>query len=251
LEIADIFKKKPKQLSSGDQQRVALARAMVRQPKVYLMDEPLSNLDAKLRESMRGVLRRLQIENRTTTVYVTHDQIEAMAMADQIAIMNKGKLQQVGSPDEVYSNPANLFVANFIGTPSMNFIPCALDKSTNEFVIDTGAEKYRLSIPEIFLKGTNFLSDGAPLTIGVRPEDVLMSLDHQSNQIQLELRLIEALGNETLFDLEKGPVHIRSRKEPSVYFDLGASIWTSFNTKRMSLFTAETGMAIAREGKND
>jgi multiple sugar transport system ATP-binding protein len=251
LDIKDIFKKKPKQLSSGDQQRVALARAMVRQPKVYLMDEPLSNLDAKLREGMRGVLRRLQIENRTTTVYVTHDQIEAMAMADQIAIMNKGKLQQIGSPDEVYTYPANLFVANFIGTPSMNFIPCVIDQTSHEFVINTGTEKYRLSIPDVFSKGVSPLKDGSELTIGVRPEDVLMSLEHQTNQIQLDLRLVEALGNETLFDLQKGPIHIRSRKDPSVQFELGASIWTSFNTKRMSLFTAETGMAIAQEGKND
>jgi multiple sugar transport system ATP-binding protein len=251
LEIKDIFKKKPKQLSSGDQQRVALARAMVRQPKVYLMDEPLSNLDAKLRESMRGVLRRLQIENKTTTVYVTHDQVEAMAMADHIAIMNKGKLQQIGSPDEVYTYPANLFVANFIGTPSMNFISCVLDQSSHEFVIDTGAEKYRLSIPAVFRKGTAELADGSEMIIGVRPEDVLMSLEHETNQIQLNLRLIEALGNETLFDLENGPVHIRSRKEPSVRFELGANIWTSFNTKRMTLFTADTGMAIAQEGKND
>jgi multiple sugar transport system ATP-binding protein len=174
-----------------------------------------------------------------------------MAMADHIAIMNKGKLQQVGSPDEVYSHPANLFVANFIGTPSMNFIPCTLDLTSHEFVINTGEENYRIAIPEIFKNGTSSLKDGSQLIIGVRPEDVQMSLEHQSNQIQLELRLVEALGNETLFDLEKGPVHIRSRKEPSVHFELGASIWTSFNTKRMSLFTADTGLAIAQEGKND
>ncbi len=111
-------------MSAGDQQRVALARAMVRQPKVYLMDEPLSNLDAQLRVDMRAELRRLQIDNQITTIYVTHDQTEAMAMADRIAIMNLGVLQQVGTPDEVYTYPANLFVANFIGSPSMNFITC-------------------------------------------------------------------------------------------------------------------------------
>ena len=125
LELTHLLHRKPKQLSGGQRQRVALGRAMARRPDIFLMDEPLSNLDAKLRATMRGELRRFHLDLGTTTVYVTHDQLEAMTMSDLVVVMNEGIVQQIGTPEEVYGKPANLFVAGFIGTPPMNLVPAA------------------------------------------------------------------------------------------------------------------------------
>ena len=191
LHLKEIFKRKPKKLSAGDQQRVALARAMVRQPKVYLMDEPLSNLDAQLRVEMRVELRRIQLENKTTTVYVTHDQVEAMAMADRIAIMNKGNLLQVGTPDEVYAYPANLFVANFIGSPSMNFIRCTYEAATHDLIIGTNGEQMKYHLPEHISQRTDQLPDGTKLILGVRPEDVSIHTEAVDGALELRMALLE------------------------------------------------------------
>jgi multiple sugar transport system ATP-binding protein len=246
LKITNIFKRKPRYLSSGDQQRIALARAMVRRPKVFLMDEPLSNLDAKLREDMRIELRHLQFQNQVTTIYVTHDQVEAMALADRIAIMNKGILLQVGPPEEVYQFPATLFVANFIGSPSMNFIPCTLDKSGYCAVIGFGNDKYVYPLPKAIHSKLAGISNGASLLIGVRPENVLLATNGtKSNPMQLNLKLTENLGSENIHHLERGGIHLTARTESDVLFEEGSFVNVSFEEDGTRLYDPQTENAIA------
>jgi multiple sugar transport system ATP-binding protein len=246
LKITDIFKRKPRNLSSGDQQRIALARAMVRHPKMFLMDEPLSNLDAKLREDMRIELRHIQFENKVTTIYVTHDQVEAMALADRIAIMNKGHLLQVGSPAEIYEHPATLFVANFIGSPSMNFIPCAFDKNAASVVIDFGDGKYAYPLPGTLQSKTSGLSNGAALLIGIRPENVVVATDgSKSGTMQLNLKLTENLGSENVHHLERGDIHLVARTDSDILFKDGSSVYVSFHEDGVRLFDPQTEKAIA------
>jgi multiple sugar transport system ATP-binding protein len=246
LKITDIFKNKPRHLSSGDQQRVALARAMVRSPKVFLMDEPLSNLDAKLREDMRVELRHLQVVNKVTTIYVTHDQVEAMALADRIAIMNKGFLLQVGPPEDVYQYPATLFVANFIGSPSMNFIPAKFDKPSNSLVIDFGEEKYPYALPQAMQVKTASIADGAALVVGVRPENVLVeTAEGENGAMNLNLRLTEHLGSEKIHHLERGGIHIAAQTVPDVVLDEGIPVHVSFEPDGIRLYDPQTEKALA------
>ena len=244
LKIEDIFKRKPKKLSAGDQQRVALARAMVRQPKVYLMDEPLSNLDAQVRVDMRAELRRLQIINRITTIYVTHDQVEAMAMADRIAIMEKGVLQQVGTPDEVYVSPANLFVANFIGSPSMNFIPCTFDSATHGVNIQTHTDNILYHLPDDIKQSVSRLQDGADLILGIRPEDVYIHTEPVKDGFESQLVLMEALGSENIHHLEHGDLLFVARTSPADIYPEGHAVWVTFETAGIRLFDRKTETAI-------
>ncbi|KZN23774.1 sugar ABC transporter ATP-binding protein [Haladaptatus sp. R4] len=188
LGMPDLLDRKPGELSGGQQQRVALGRAIVRDPEVFLMDEPLSNLDAKLRSQMRTELQRLQEDLGVTTVYVTHDQTEAMTMGDRIAILNDGKLQQVATPIEAYHQPANLFVAGFIGEPSMNFFEMDLDGSKlvgEQFEYALSAET------------ANELGDSTRVTLGVRPEDVeLVSNGSDEHDFETVVDVVEPMGNE-------------------------------------------------------
>ena len=244
LHIQDIFKRKPSKLSAGDQQRVALARAMVRQPKVYLMDEPLSNLDAQMRVDMRAELRRLQIDNGITTVYVTHDQTEAMAMADRIAIMNLGVLQQVGTPDEVYTHPANLFVANFIGSPSMNFINCVYEASSRSVRIPVNGEDLLYRLPEDIKQSLVDLIDGKELVLGVRPEDVNIFTEPIQEGIEFKYILLEALGSENIHHLGHSELFLISRTSPADIYQDGQTLWVSFEHNGIRIFDRETGEAI-------
>jgi multiple sugar transport system ATP-binding protein len=245
LHLEEIFKSKPKKLSAGDQQRVALARAMVRQPKVYLMDEPLSSLDAKLRVDMRVELRRLQIENGVTTIYVTHDQIEAMAMADRIAIMNKGFLLQVGTPDEVYAYPANLFVANFIGSPSMNFIRCTYKADTQSLMIRVNGDSVEYRLPKTGLKqNIAQLNEGAELVLGVRPEDVTISTEPVDSGLECQMILTEALGSENIHHLQHHALLLKSRTGLSDVFAEGQTVWVTFVPEGVRFFDHKTEQAI-------
>jgi multiple sugar transport system ATP-binding protein len=244
LHLEEIYKLKPNKLSAGDQQRVALARAMVRQPKVYLMDEPLSNLDAKLRVDMRVELRRLQIENGITTVYVTHDQVEAMAMADRIAIMNKGHLLQVDTPDEVYANPVNLFVANFIGSPSMNFIHCKYQASSRSVLIGNNGDQYEYRLPAELKQNLNSVKDGTELILGVRPEDVLISREPSENAMALTLVLTEALGSENIHHLQHHNLQLKSRTGQSITFPEDETLWICFDPEGVRFFDQKTEQAI-------
>src|ERR687891_463976 len=173
LEISHLIDRKPKELSGGQMQRVALGRALVREPKVFLMDEPLSNLDAKLRMYMRTEIKKLQKKIGITTLYITHDQIEAMSMADKVAIMNRGLLQQVGRPQEVYNQPANTFVAGFIGSPSMNFLECRLIGDSSTIHLESESVSFKLPPPYSTTKTPpNPLPKN--VTIGMRPKDVVL-----------------------------------------------------------------------------
>ncbi|GGL56461.1 ABC transporter ATP-binding protein [Halocalculus aciditolerans] len=188
LGIGNLIDRKPGELSGGQQQRVALGRAIVREPAVFLMDEPLSNLDAKLRSSMRTELQRLQEDLDTTTVYVTHDQTEAMTMGDRIAILNDGELQQVATPLEAYHRPANRFVAGFIGDPSMNFFDATLDGDT----LDAGDFEYTLSEDTLA-----DLGGATDITMGVRPEDIeLVDAADGHHDFPVTVDVVEPMGNE-------------------------------------------------------
>lgn len=202
LGIGDYLQRKPRELSGGQRQRVALGRAIVRAPQVFLMDEPLSNLDAKLRVQMRADLARLHQQVPATTVYVTHDQVEAMTMGDRIAVLNSGVIQQLGTPQELYETPANLFVAGFIGSPSMDFFDTRLKRETNgdiALLVGNGGSERVLSLsgeagPRIAAHAT---ADGCPLIAGIRPEDIHLATASSSGAaLEGTVEVVEHLGNE-------------------------------------------------------
>ena len=238
LHISDILNRRPIRLSGGAQQRVALGRAMVRRPQVFLLDEPLSNLDASLRAEMRVELKHLQAELQTTMVYVTHDQTEALSMAHRIAIMNLGLLQQVGTPLEVYNQPANLFVAGFIGTPPMNLIICRLEDET--LVDDSGA--FRLTGPRIATLAGQ-LTDGRALVFGVRSEDVALTPVDAAHLPGI-ISVREMLGDEIIYEVELGPYIIWVKTEPTFLLNPGETVGLTFDLARIHLFDAETEAAL-------
>jgi len=211
LQIGHLLDRRPKQLSGGEAQRVALGRAIIRQPRVFLMDEPLSNLDAKLRLYMRVELKKLQKDLDITTIYVTHDQAEAMTMANRIAVMDSAVLQQLGSPDEIYNHPRNAFVAGFIGSPAMNFLDCTLVKEDKRPLRFMG-EGFSLTIPEWMIEVIEKEATTSEFTLGIRPEDMFV----QSEQIKGEsipavIFEIEPLGFETVVDLTVGGKLLKMR----------------------------------------
>jgi multiple sugar transport system ATP-binding protein len=230
LRITNLLDRKPRQLSGGEQQRVALGRAIVREPRVFLMDEPLSNLDAKLRVHTRAELKALQQQLGTTTVFVTHDQAEAMTLADRIAVMNEGALQQVGTPDEVYDRPSNLFVAQFMGSPPMNTL--SVTRVDAELVSEGG---WRFPLP---LPGTSALPDG-PLTLGVRPEDVAISLTPLDGAFAATVFVSEPLGNEVIVNVQVADTIVKVRAEPSVRPRRGEIVHLTADPGRLHLFGAD------------
>ncbi|HEC92764.1 MAG TPA: sn-glycerol-3-phosphate ABC transporter ATP-binding protein UgpC, partial [Candidatus Atribacteria bacterium] len=197
LGIENLLKRRPKELSGGQRQRVAVGRAIVRKPKVFLFDEPLSNLDAKLRVAMRAEISKLHRRLEATIIYVTHDQVEAMTMASRIFIMNDGRLQQSGTPLEVYKKPANKFVAGFIGSPAMNFIDSKITKENGDYFID--AESFKVKLPQPFYSKVSAY-EGKEVIFGVRPEDIhdkkFFSEATSSNTIRVKVDVIEPLGAE-------------------------------------------------------
>jgi multiple sugar transport system ATP-binding protein len=207
LGISNFLNRKPRQLSGGQRQRVALGRAMVRRPKVFLMDEPLANLDAKLRVQMRTELKKLQLDLGVTTIYVTHDQVEAMTMADRIMVQKDGVLEQVGTPDELYNHPSNLFVAGFIGSPEMNFIECTLVEEKGEPYLD--AKEFRIPLPAKMLSELKSYI-GNEIIMGIRPEDLhereSVKGNAQENVVRMNIDLIEPIGPYLLLHLKAGQI---------------------------------------------
>lgn len=235
LEIDHLLDRKPAQLSGGQRQRVALGRAMVRKPDIFLMDEPLSNLDAKLRVTMRGELRRFHLDLNATTIYVTHDQLEAMTMSDYIAVMHQGVVQQFATPDEVYGRPANLFVAGFIGSPPMNFLQGTVEGGGFE----VAGVRLSLSI------ATAAKAAARKAVLGVRPQDLGYTPSAGPNTLSGTVSLVELLGSEKLVEVEladKKRICVQVRSDRPV--DIGDPINVLFDPQRVHVFDASTGDAI-------
>jgi multiple sugar transport system ATP-binding protein len=246
LQIETLLDRLPKQLSGGQKQRVALGRAMARDPQVFLMDEPLSNLDAKLRTETRTQIVNLQRKLGTTTIYVTHDQTEAMTMGDRIAVMNAGQIQQIARPLELYNQPANRFVAEFIGSPPMNFLPVQVKASAT-----LQHPQFRLTLPGIWEMDLKHYVD-RPVLLGIRPEHFHVSVPAPKN-IPIRVQHVEALGSETyvtasLTEAEENPdvsPLIQVRVEPDRSVSAGETLWLSVPPEKIHLFDAETEEAIA------
>ena len=232
LQITPLLGRRPRQLSGGQQQRVALGRAIVREPEVFLLDEPLSNLDATLRAHMRAELIQLHRRLGKTMIYVTHDQVEAMTMSTRIAVMHGGRLQQVGTPDEVYNRPVNRIVAAFVGTPAMNFLEGRLTLSPAPAFTSAG-----LTIP---IEAPGVLEDGLKVTAGMRPEDVLIGEGEASGRVVV----VEPLGHETLVVLAIGEGSVTARCPPAVAVRAGDVVPLRMARGRLHLFHGETGARL-------
>jgi len=229
LEIESLLDRKPRQLSGGERQRVALARAIVREPRAYLMDEPLSNLDARLRVQMRGELKRLQHQLGTTTIYVTHDQAEAMTLASRVAVMKRGKLQQFDTPLNIYNHPANRFVAEFVGSPSMNFIDGRIDGGV--FM----SELIRIPVTK---ENTN------QITIGIRPEHIRVLNEPQNGAIAATVYVTELMGNETFVFLTVGNNRLIARAPAEFRADVESPVWLRIVADKAHFFDTRTGLSI-------
>lgn len=250
LQIQPLLHRLPKQLSGGQKQRVALGRAIARNPEVFLMDEPLSNLDAKLRAETRAQIVKLQRQLGTTTIYVTHDQTEAMTMGDRIAVMNQGQIQQVAHPLELYNRPANRFVAEFIGSPPMNFLPVQFHAP----LLITHPQ-FRFTLPEAWA-ATLQKYDGQSLILGIRPEHLSLSVAATKN-LSVQVELVEALGNDTYLSVRllehstqssstttANATVLQVRIPPERVVSVGEQVWLSLFTDKIHFFDAETGIAI-------
>ncbi|HKE59566.1 MAG TPA: ABC transporter ATP-binding protein [Pyrinomonadaceae bacterium] len=239
LEIEPLLKRKPRELSGGERQRVALARAIVREPRAYLMDEPLSNLDARLRVQMRGELKRLQHQLSTTTIYVTHDQAEAMTLAHRVAVMSKGKLQQFDTPLNIYNYPANRFVAEFVGSPSMNFIDGKVDIESRAFL--TGDLSLHLSEAQ-----TERLAGQASerITLGIRPEHICILPARQNGAIGATVYVTELMGNESVVFLSLGKSRLIARAAADFRSEPEQNVWVTLALEKAHFFDRSTGNRI-------
>jgi multiple sugar transport system ATP-binding protein len=236
LHIERLMERKPAQMSGGEMQRVALARALVRRPRAFLMDEPLTNLDLKLRVEMRTELTRIHRSLGGTFLYVTNDQVEAMSMADFVAVLREGKVQQTGAPREVYDRPANRWVAEFMGSPRMNLLPCRADGG--RLVGESG-----WWLPRPAWARTE---DGRPMELGLRAEDLSIERRDSSAALQGELYALEPLGDRTVVDVRVGGTLVKVKARASISGTPGEPLTVAVDLDRAHLFDIETGMAIAR-----
>mgnify|MGYP001192388252 FL=1 len=270
LEIDELLDRKPKALSGGQRQRVAMGRAIVRSPQAFLMDEPLSNLDAKLRVQMRAELGQLHTQLQTTTLYVTHDQVEAMTMGDRVAVIRKGVLQQIDTPREIYLYPKNIFVAGFIGSPSMNFVYATVKISSKGASLTFGEDQIFVKDPPESLKDY----EGKEIVLGVRPEafedSVYANKKEFSEEISIHVSLLEQLGSDTYIHFYKdiNPVQTEAIEEiladegedisvlgtqtkfiarinPNATIEEGKNITLSINPSKLHFFNPETGLSIS------
>lgn len=244
LEIENLLSRKPKELSGGQQQRVALARAIIRNPKLFLLDEPLSNLDAKLRKSTRVELRKLQKELKTTTIYVTHDQEEAMAIADRLVVLKNGKIHQIGNSDELYNTPNDLFVAGFIGSVPINKLECTLETKSDRIYLNS--KHFQVSLSERLKKVIPESYVGQELIFAIRPTDISISSKESSQKFSIEGKtsVIEELGEETIINVEVGEHQVKAVADPNHNLKRGEKIWLIFNENSIYLFDKKTGENI-------
>ncbi len=245
LGIGELLNRKPRQLSGGQRQRVAVGRAIVREPKVFLFDEPLSNLDAKLRIAMRAEITKLHHRLGTTFIYVTHDQMEAMTMATRIAVINKGVLQQLDTPQVLYDRPDNMFVAGFIGAPAMNFFKAKLDKKDGHLVVDGGT--FVVPVPDDRRQAYEAYV-GKSVVFGIRPEDIynpaFVPPGIHAAPVEAKVEVTELMGNEIFLYLATGQNQIVARVDPRTDFRIDEKVQVSFNMDKCHLFDPETEKAI-------
>ena len=234
LGLTPYLERKPKQLSGGQRQRVAVGRAIVRHPSVFLFDEPLSNLDAKLRGQMRAEIKSLQHRLKTTTIYVTHDQVEAMTMGSRIAVMKDGRIQQVGTPLEIYDRPVNLFVAAFIGTPPMNFLPAVIQAGS------AAGDGFTLRLPA---RLRSALSEGSRVVVGLRPENVLGQGEEargETSPLRLEVEVVEPLGDEVVVHGKLGDAAVVCKLDPHHVPEVGSTLDAVVEIEAMHVFDGVT-----------
>ena len=240
LQIEHLLKRKPGQLSGGQQQRVAMGRALARRPKIYLFDEPLSNLDAKLRVEMRTEMKLMHQRLKTTTVYVTHDQIEAMTLGDKVAVMKDGIIQQFGTPKQIYNDPANLFVASFIGSPPMNFIPVRVKRQADclQAVLESGQSRCELP-----LALTDAGLEERELILGIRPEQIVLASNELTHlpTLRAEVQVVEPTGPDTLVFVNINNTKVCCRLAPDSAPDSGQNLTLQFDSSKVLLFDANTG----------
>lgn len=240
LKVDDLIQMKPTALSGGQKQRVNIARAIVRKPGLLLLDEPLSHLDGKMRQTLRQEIKRLHHEIKCTTIIVTHDQLEAMSLADRIVIMKDGELQQMGTPLEVYDDPSNVFVAGFIGEPPMNLLPSTIVKADGHFLFTFENSDIRIEVPQRYRE---VVSDGMDVILGVRPVDVLIS-SGDSVSTAVPVAVYEDLGDERHISVRIGKSLLNITTERDVYYQKGQIIRLIFHAERTHLFDPKTGERI-------
>jgi multiple sugar transport system ATP-binding protein len=246
LDIKELLDRKPKQLSGGQRQRVAMGRAIVRNPKVFLFDEPLSNLDAKLRVQMRTEIKKVHQQVRTTTVYVTHDQVEAMTLADRVVVMNNGNIEQIGTPQQLYHTPETRFVAGFIGSPAMNFIPCRLEEQSGALSIRL-TDGLAFPVPEAKAARYRGRSANGSVLLGLRPEHITEAHGHlEPGAIPFEARLdvTEPMGMETLVYFGVNGTQVCGRVNPNAGAREGTPLRLAADLNNMHLIDASTGRVI-------
>src|SRR5881227_2875290 len=243
LGIENLLARKPRQLSGGQRQRVALGRAIVRHPRVFLFDEPLSNLDAKLRVQMRVELKKLHLRLGTTAIYVTHDQVEAMTLGDRVVVMKDGVVQQVGEPLELYNTPANKFVAGFIGSPAMNFANVTVTEANGSLLAENSG--LRIKLPDETAQRLRGHA-GRDVTLGIRPEDLTVAGAGDSDQLSFDavIEVVEQLGSEILLDMKVGEGVMVASVEPTVRVKVRDKLRVAMRPSRLHVFDAKTGAAI-------
>jgi multiple sugar transport system ATP-binding protein len=251
LGLSDLLERKPRALSGGQRQRVAMGRAIVREPAAFLMDEPLSNLDAKLRVQMRAEISRLHQRLRTTTLYVTHDQTEAITMADRVAVMRDGRLQQLDHPAALYDDPVNLFVAGFIGSPAMNIVTASLTTADGRVTASFG--EHRLAVPEAVLDrrpgARSVIAAGGEVALGIRPEDIedaeFVPGAGPDELLDVTVDLAEPLGAETIAHFEVGPdTPFTARLSPRTTVRAGRRVKLAVDVERLHLFDPVSGQSL-------
>jgi len=246
LDIQELLQRKPKQLSGGQRQRVAMGRAIVRDPKVFLFDEPLSNLDAKLRVQMRTEIKRVHQKVRTTTVYVTHDQVEAMTLADRVVVMNAGLIEQVGAPNDLYHAPQTKFVAGFIGSPAMNFLPCSLEEAAGALRVRLNGE-VAFAVPENRTARYRSYVGHSRMLCGLRPEHILerrAQLERNQQVFEVPLEVTEPMGMETLVHFLIGGVDVCGRVSPNAGAQGGQRMQLVADLDHMHLIDDASGKVV-------
>ena len=242
LRIEELLDRKPGQLSGGQMQRVALGRAIIRNPTVYLLDEPLSNLDAKLRIRMRAELKKLHEKLKTTTIYVTHDQSEAMVIADSLAVMKDGKLLQIDRPRQIYDHPANRFIAEFVGSPRMNLVESSLLEKDGEIYLDVGV--FSLKVPNDLWGIIREQALNSELLMGIRPEHISVYAEPKEGYIEAKVYFFQQMGNVGYVDLEIGTNMITAMVSPDFNQNIGEKVFVKFDERHIHIFNKSDGKAI-------